>query len=538
MFRVCLAQINTKVGGLKHNHEKITTWLRKYSKDCDLIVFHELSLTGYPPQDLITNQGFLKECKQYLKQIVKESLSHEAALLVGAPTVSNGKIYNSALFIHKGKVLKTFKKIALPNYGVFDEKRWFSVGSGPGVVDFKGKKICVLICEDIWNNKVVERANKLAPDFIVNINSSPFDMEKMSIRLSMVKNFNAPVAYVNQVGGQDDLVFDGKSFVTDSKGEILCKLKAFEEDAIAVDFDSLKQQKITDSDPIADIYNALILGLRDYVQKTGFKKTVLGLSGGIDSALVAAIASDALGAENVLGIRLPSRYSSDHSLRDASDLALNLGCMLETIDIEEVFKSNLNSLSQIFLGHKEDLTEENLQARIRGILLMAVSNKKGSLLLATGNKSEYACGYSTLYGDTCGAFAPIKDIYKTKVYELSKWRNKNIPTLSVCQKTNVIPLSSIEKVPSAELRHNQTDQDSLPDYEILDAILTLLIEKDMSVKEVCKQGFDKKLVTKVYRLLILSEYKRYQVPIGTKVATRDLKRDRRYPIQNSFSIEG
>ncbi len=528
--KITLAQINPKVGDLEHNSTRIIQALKEQSSD--LVVFPELSLVGYPAQDLQLNVGFLKAVKTQMNVLVKFSKEINSAFVIGAPVRSGKKIYNCALVIHKGKILKTIRKIALPNYGVFDEKRIFSSASSPVVFEFKNKRICVLICEDLWEEKVVKKVQSQKPDLVISINASPFDIQKSSKRKELVK-IGIPVVYVNQVGGQDDLVFDGGSFATNQNGEVVSQAKYFEEDfsEININAKSITYQEKSDQEKV---YSALVLGLRDYVHKSGFSKVLLGLSGGIDSALVAAIACDALGSENVRGVRMPSQYSSQHSLDDAKDSADRLGCKLETIAIKNLFETFGVALEESFKNTKSDLTEENLQARIRGVLLMAISNKKGELLLATGNKSEYACGYSTLYGDMCGAFAPLKDVYKTMVYKLSNWRNKNIPTISLLQKLDVIPQSSITKAPSAELKPNQTDQDTLPPYDVLDKILYHLIEEDLSVKEVIKKGFDKKLVTKVYKMLIGAEYKRNQAPLGTKVSVRDLTKDRRYSVVNGY----
>jgi NAD+ synthase len=528
--KIKIAQINPKVGDLVSNTAKITNVLSQGTPD--IVVFPEMSLVGYPAQDLQLNLGFLKAVKTQINALVKFSKDIDSAFVIGAPIKLGKKIYNCALVIHQGKILKTIRKIALPNYGVFDEKRIFSSASSPVVFEFKNKKICVLICEDLWEEKVVKKVQSQKPDLVISINASPFDIQKSNKRKELVK-IGIPVVYVNQVGGHDDLVFDGGSFATNQNGEVILQAKYFEEDfpEINIEAKSITYQEKSDEEKI---YSALVLGLRDYVHKSGFSEVLLGLSGGIDSALVAAIACDALGSENVRGVRMPSQYSSEHSLDDAKDSANMLGCKLETIEIKNLFETFEGALEESFKNTKPDLTEENLQARIRGVLLMAISNKKGELLLATGNKSEYACGYSTLYGDMCGAFAPLKDVYKTMVYKLSNWRNKNIPSISLLKKLDVIPQNSITKPPSAELKPNQTDQDTLPPYDVLDQILYHIIEEDLLVKEVIKKGFDKKLVARTYKMLIAAEYKRNQAPLGTKVSIRDLSKDRRYPVINGY----
>lgn len=537
MTKFTLAQINPRVGDLEYNSHRIIQVLKEHGNSSDIVIFPELCLVGYPAQDLQLNDGFLKVVKKEIKKLQKFSLEYTAAFVIGAPVKSGSKIYNCALFIHKGKILKTIRKIALPNYGVFDEKRIFANATKPVIFEFQQKRICVLICEDMWEAPVIKKVQNLKPDVVIAINASPFDIQKYRTRLEAAKKVGVPVIYVNQVGGQDDLVFDGGSFAMNGIGEIVSQPMFWQEHISIISYQELEakaKHSITTPSDLEQIYNALVLGLKEYVHKSGFSKVLLGISGGIDSALVAAIACDALGSQNVRGIRLPSQYSSQHSLDDALELAQNLRCEIETIAINDLFDKYKEALSDSFKSTKADITEENLQARIRGTILMAISNKKGALLLATGNKSEYACGYATLYGDMCGAFAPLKDVYKTMVYQLANWRNSNIPKISLLKIKEIIPINSIVKAPSAELRPNQTDQDSLPAYDVLDSILYMIIEENLPIKEILKRTSDKKLVRKIYKMLTIAEYKRNQAPLGTKISIRDLSKDRRYPIVNGY----
>lgn len=547
-MRIYLSQTNPLIGDLDQNFNIIEKeYLRANDSVCDLIVFSELNLTGYPPEDLLQKKYFIEAVLQKIQQICALTAKKKCAALLGAPIYEGELLFNAVLLVENGEIIKKFFKKELPNYGVFDEKRYFSACENFESVDFRGFKLVSPICEDVWNEENIEAISKINPDLIINLNASPFSKNKYQKRIEVAKNFAkgvaTPLIYVNQVGGADSIIFDGKSFVLDKKGNIALEMKGFCQDYRMVEVVRVDGEiKINCQDNCEivksvqnDVYSAVLIGLRDYVKKTGFSKVILGMSGGIDSALVAAIAVDALGSENVRLVALPSRYNSQQSLDDAFECAKNLGIKLEVIEIENVFNAILDSLSEKFTDVKSDLTEENMQSRIRGVILMAMSNKFGNLLISTGNKSEMAVGYATIYGDMCGAYNPLKDIYKTEVFALSKWRNKNIPEISVYKKTDLIPRSIIEKPPTAELRFDQKDSDSLPEYDILDQILYKIIEEEKSVEQVISEtNFDENLVKKVAKLFYLSEYKRKQAVIGAKVSEMSFDKDRRYLISNKF----
>lgn len=535
-MKIAIGQINTVVGDLDSNTQKIEEYYLRAVKDkCDIIAFPELTITGYPLCDLATNKTFQKEVAKKIRHLKKLTIGKETALIIGAIQVRNQKLFNIALFIHEG-VEKIISKHALPNYGVFDEKRVFSSTKKSPPIIFKGHKIGLLICEDIWDYKTPNHLASKGAEMLICINSSPYDVSKFLRRLNIISTVqsqaNLPILYVNQVGGQDNIVFDGGSIFVDKGGQHLLKPVFWEEHYEVVDLAKPKHIKLEFSNNIADIYSAIVLGIRDYFAKTGFRKALLGSSGGIDSALVATLAADALGSENVETVMLSSKFTSNESKQDAMLLSKNIGCKHAELSIAESYDSLYQELVNSFSNKTPDVTEENLQARIRGVMLMALSNKAGSLVLTTGNKSEYATGYATLYGDMCGSFAPIKDVYKTQVYELAKWRNSNIPKISKLQKDKLIPQNIITKEPTAELRNNQKDSDTLPQYNILDGILYHIIELNMHPNMI--KGFDKKLVKKVYKMFISSEYKRKQSALGPKISLRELQLDRRYPIANSF----
>lgn len=515
------------------------------SENCDLVVFCEMTICGYPAQDLWLKKYFIAEVEEKIIEIIEATKNSKCAILLGAPTSSTNRIKkeiisNSAILIEKGKVVKVCNKKTLANQGVFDEKRYFEPELAMSFVEFRGFTLAILICEDLWDAKNLFLLKEQVFDLIISLNSSPYSVSKQQDRRNIVQNFtktlNKPLVYVNQVGGQDSLVFDGDSFVMNEAGEVILQMKVFEEnfgiveiekDESCVSFHFNPALVVGSTEKFSNNYNACILGLRDYIQKNGFQKILLGMSGGIDSALVATMAVDALGSENVSLYALPSRYNSETSMIDAKKCAKNLGVNLEVISIEEPFKAMLKAL-----GNVSGLTEENLQSRIRGNILMALSNNSGALLLSTGNKSELACGYATLYGDMCGAFNPIKDLYKTEIFELAKWRNENIPQISFYKNQNLIPQNIITKAPTAELRPNQKDSDSLPEYEILDKILFALIEEQKSITEIIKLGFENSLVKKVAKLFYASEYKRQQSCVGPKISEMSFDKDRRYPITN------
>lgn len=532
-MKITLTQINPTLGSFKDNFEKICAEFA-IAYGTDLQIFPEMALTGYPLEDLARNAEFQKSVEEFNTKIVEFSPDHVIAF--GTIFIEDDKLYNGAIIAKSGEIIAKIKKQELPNYGVFDEKRVFDKGLISEPIEINGARVGFLICEDAWIEENSKLLKEKGAEVIAVLNASPFEQNKLLSRISLVKKIasdtSTKVVYVNLVGGQDSLVFDGNSFAINKHGNFLVSPLGWNARTKTIDLaEEASGEYLYNLEK--EIYNALILGLRDYVQKSGFKSVLLGLSGGIDSALVAVIAADALGSENVLGVRLPSKYSSNHSLEDAKILAENLNMDLKTIEIEKINQGFLDLLAPEFKGLDSDITEENLQSRIRGVILMALSNKLKKLLITTGNKSEYATGYATLYGDMNGAFGVIKDLYKTEVYRLAKWRNENIPDLSICPVQNPIPLSSIIKPPSAELRPDQTDQDSLPEYDVLDPILYGLIEEDNPKAELYKQH-PKELVDKIYHLVKISEFKRRQSAIGPKISKRDFTKDRRYPIVNKF----
>jgi NAD+ synthase (glutamine-hydrolysing) len=573
-FRIALAQINTTVGDIDGNAARIIDTLRAAEQaGAELVAFPELALTGYPPEDLLLKPGFIQDNLVALDELAKAT--RETVAVVGfVDRVSD--IYNAAAVLHGGRVVGVYHKQFLPTYGVFDEDRYFQPGREAPIFRLGEISLGVNICEDIWYAVGPANAQSLAgAELIVNINASPFSDQKPAFRKEMLAtraaDNQALVAYVNLVGGQDELVFDGHSLVFDASGEQLAQGKPFAEDLLIIDLDvaavfrerlhdprrrkeHLRREADRPAHPIEiapqraalprpplpprpccaemsrveEVYAALVLGTRDYVHKTGFRRVVLGLSGGIDSSLVAAVAADALGPEHVLGVSMPSRYSSQHSKDDARELAEALGIEYQVVPIEPGFRGMLETLSGVFRDVPPDVTEENLQARIRGQILMAISNKFGHLVLTTGNKSEMATGYATLYGDMAGGFAVIKDVPKTLVYEVARYRNTLGPR-------PVIPENVLVKPPSAELRPDQTDQDSLPPYEVLDPILTAYVEEDRTVAEIIQLGFDPAIVRRVVGLVDRNEYKRRQAPPGVKITGRAFGRDRRLPITNRYS---
>ncbi len=575
-IRIALAQINVTVGDLAGNEQKIKDTIQKAREfQADLIAFPELAIPGYPPEDLLLRPQFVQDNINCLQRIVPATQGITA--IVGFANREQDKLFNAAAILADGKWIDVYHKIHLPNYGVFDEKRYFEAGHRPLILELNDIKIGVSICEDIWiQNSVIEtQALSTGAEIILNISSSPYHSGKVEERENLLKhnavNNRALVCYVNLIGGQDELVFDGNSLVVNEQGEILARGKQFEEDLIVIDLDvaalpqirsadpsyqQRRQQfeppfkielvdlpmtsrgqapkkpiitraKVDRLDPIAEIYQALVLGTRDYVRKNGFKKVVLGLSGGIDSALTAAIAVEALGAENVIGVSMPSVFSSQGSLDDAAQLAKNLNIKNLVIPIQDTFEAYQTMLRETFAGLPFDIAEENIQARIRGNIIMALSNKFGWLALSTGNKSEISVGYCTLYGDMAGGFAVIKDVPKTLVYQLAKKLNETLGR-------DIIPQSTMTKPPSAELRPNQKDEDSLPPYDILDPILAEYVEKDASVEEIVALGFDEAIVRKVIRLVDQSEYKRRQGAPGVKITPRSFGKDRRMPITNRY----
>jgi NAD+ synthase len=478
------------------------------------------------------------------------TLGHKAAILIGSVWQSgkrSQKLFNAALWLENGSVKLAQPKVSLPNYGVFDEKRLFDKGDLPEIVKWRGLHLALMVCEDAWKKVVANHLAHYGLDLAIVINASPYEIGKTSVRRDILRKrqrkMKCPAIYLNTVGGQDELVFDGGSFVLDGQGREVITLPSFREATAELEFSPAKgsfaasaeftpgEQELTEEE---EIYQAMMLGLKDYVEKNHFPGVVLGLSGGIDSALTAAVAVDALGADRVHALMLPSRFTSQESLDDAAETARLLGIRLDTVSIEESFQNMEKSLAAVFAGKPRDLTEENLQSRIRGNLLMAVSNKLGSMVLTTGNKSEMSVGYATLYGDMCGGYSVLKDLYKTRVFKLSEWRNSHKPRLAQGPEGAVMPERVIAKPPTAELRENQRDEDSLPPYAVLDAVLELLVEGQQSVDEVVERGFDRALVERVAAMLYRAEYKRRQAPPGVKVTGMSFGRDRRYPITNGF----
>jgi NAD+ synthase len=541
---IALAQLNPTVGDIDGNLARIRGARdRAAAAGADLVVVSELALIGYPPEDLVLRPSVVDACHAAIECLVRES--HNApALIATTPWREDGRVYNAAIVIDSGATARRFKS-DLPNYGVFDEKRVFAPGPLPEPVNFRGIKIGVPVCEDIWTPACTTHLARAGAEFFLVPNGSPFETGKFPTRVELararVKETNRALVYVNQIGGQDELVFDGRSFVLDRGGDIACSMAGWEE-ALGLtqwtrgsDGWTCERGHIeAASDPLEDTYTALIIGLRDYVEKNGFPGIVLGLSGGVDSALSAVVAVDALGPERVLGVRLPSPFTGEVSMDEAQLLADRLGIRLLTLPIEQVMASAEAALAPVFDGRPRDVTEENLQARIRGLLLMALSNKFGSMLLTTGNKSEMSVGYATLYGDMCGGFSVLKDIYKTEVYRLSHWRNANRPPAAKGPASGAIPERTLTRPPTAELRPNQTDQDSLPPYDQLDAILTGLIEEEKSVDEIASNVAPRAIVSRVQQMLYTAEYKRRQAPPGVKVSRRSFGRDRRYPITNRY----
>ena len=545
-INIALVQENPIVGNVEHNYNLILKARNDTnSENTDLIVFSELFMSGYPPEDLVLRYSFLDEIDTYLKLLVEETKKPGPAILVGLPVRDKNQIFNSVVLIDNGEIISIQHKCHLPNYDVFDEERIFNKGNLPGPINFRGLKIGVAICEDIWHEDVVECLAETGAELLIVLNGSPYNREKQDLRTNVamqrVVESGLGLVYVNQIGGQDELVFDGGSFIINPDYSMPVKLPNFvsniQNTLWTKDNDKWLCKTVvqqTDTEELEDIYSACVIGLRDYVQKNKFKEVLIGLSGGIDSAIVSCIAVDALGSENVQCVMLPSKYTSKESLADAIECAQNLGVNPDEISIEKMVDAAEDQLNPFFEGTNKDITEENIQSRIRAVLLMALSNKFNKLLLTTGNKSEMAVGYATLYGDMSGAFNPIKDIYKTEVYKIAEMRNNTKPEFCLGPNHEVIPKNIITKAPTAELRDNQKDQDSLPEYDVLDDILYKLIEEEISVKDIIKSGHDKQWVTKIQNLLYISEYKRRQAPPGVKISSKNFGKDRRYPITNNF----
>lgn len=546
-MKIALVQINPVIGDFDTNCKKIVSFAQKaFEADCKLVVFPELVVSGYPPQDLLERHSFIEDHKLALQNLTKDLPDLDVMLgTVESRDGEHGKtLYNSAIVIRNGEVIYRARKQLLPSYDVFDETRYFEPGEPSGLYHLDGENFGVTVCEDVWHNEIREYEVAPVDDIhqyaasrgkhltaMINISASPFQREKEDLRRSIFRaycdQFKTPFFYCNQVGGQDSLIFDGRSLVLNKDGETIAQAVGFAEDMIVVDTGRWQGDMHAPVDPptILSVYDGLVLGVRDYVKKCGFSSAVIGLSGGIDSALTAAIAVDALGAENVLGVAMPSQYSSAGSLQDAEQLAENLKCKFEVIPIAPLFKTFESSLAHLFEGLEEDLTEQNLQARIRGNLLMALSNKFGHILLTTGNKSEMAVGYCTLYGDMSGGLAVISDVPKQLVYELSHYVNRE---------TEIIPDRIIEKPPSAELKPDQLDQDDLPPYEVLDKILEMYLEEGVGVTEIINRGYSDSLVKDIVRRVKVNEYKRKQAPMGLKVTSKAFGCGRRYPTTQNY----
>ena len=535
ILSIALAQINLVVGDLVGNADRIIQTAVRARDDlgCQCVVFPELAITGYPPEDLLLRPSFIAGSLAELDRVRSETAG--IAILLGHPSWVDNKLYNTASLMHDGRVLGAYFKQCLPNYSVFDEKRYFVAGTEPCVVPLFGVRIGITICEDVWQDGPIEQAARSGADLVVNINASPFHIDRPRERFDIVsrrsQDNGVPIVYVNMVGGQDELVFDGASFVVDRHGGITQRCAQFNEDLVRVDFSigppliPVVAEIVPDVPLEQSVYRAIVTGVRDYVLKNGFRGAVIGLSGGIDSALTLAVAVDAIGAENVEAVLMPSRYTSDMSIADAESEAKSLGVEYHTISIEPMFEAFMQQLGPVFTNRPKDVTEENLQARCRGVLLMAISNKTGKIVITTGNKSEMAVGYATLYGDMAGGFAAIKDVPKTLVYKLAEYRN------TIAQ---VIPDRVLTRPPSAELAPDQKDEDTLPPYDVLDPILERYIEHDQSAQEIIAAGFDSETVYRVVGLVDTNEYKRRQGAPGVRITQRAFGRDRRYPITSKF----
>ena len=544
-LKIALAQLNPLVGDVSGNADKLISIRSKLNSEVDLLVAPELYISGYPIDDLVLREDFLNLVESEINKLVEITKDSKSAIIFGAPRKDNKVIKNSVYVIENGRIVAIKDKYELPNTGVFDEQRIFTQGELEDCVKIKNVKFGLPICEDIWEKTVLEKLSKNGAEIIVAINASPFttskSFERDHVTLSRVKEIKLPLIYLNRTGGQDELIFDGSSFALNSDGSKFFCSSEFKEEVSIIDLTKENGKWVglgnlnKNTSETERLYKALVLGLRDYVNNNKFSGVVLGLSGGIDSALVAAIATDAFGPKMVQAIMLPSPFTGQESLNDAKDAANLLKIKLSNLKINEAMKIIDKTLGE-FNGQSflPGITEENIQSRLRGLLLMALSNRYGYMVLATGNKSEYAVGYSTLYGDMCGGFAPIKDVWKTDVFNLCKWRNENYSELFKGPKGKVIPENIITKPPTAELKDNQKDTDNLPEYEILDEILKGLVEKEISVEKIVSKGFDRKIVEKTAQLLARSEYKRFQAAPGPKVTAKAFGRDRRFPLTSGF----
>ncbi len=545
-LKVALAQLNPKVGDVAGNLAKVRAARAQAAvQGADLVLCAETVLSGYPPEDLVLKPAFQKACHDAVEALRTDTVDGGPALFVTTPWREGDKLHNAIIALDKGAIIGKRFKVDLPNYGVFDDKRVFAPGPMPGPLVFNGVRIGVPICEDMWTPDVVECITETGGEIILVPNGSPYEVGKTDIRVQLgvqrVVESGLPFVYLNQVGGQDELIFDGGSFALGADRALKAKLASFAEQVATIEFRRGPKGWECQPGPIApemsdieSIYRAMVLGLRDYVNKTGFPSVVIGLSGGVDSAITAAVAADALGSERVHAIMMPSPYTSRESLEDAEACARAIGVRYDIVDIAPAMEAFRGMLRPLFGNRAADVTEENIQSRARGVTLMAVSNKLGGMVVTTGNKSEMAVGYATLYGDMCGGFNVLKDVYKTTVFELCRWRNRHLPEGALGRPGAVIPARIIDKPPSAELRPDQKDSDALPPYPTLDAILKGLIERDLSTAELAREGHDPDVVDRVWRLLEGAEYKRRQAPPGVKITSRNISRERRYPIVNGF----
>ena len=536
-MKIGLAQLNTHVGAIDANTQKILSTARQARDElgCDLVLYPELTISGYPPEDLLLHRGMRTRVQAALDEVL-EGIDG-VALFLGYPEYDGETIYNSGVLLRDGAILACHRKRVLPNFAVFDEKRYFAAGVAPTVIDFEGLRLGLMICEDAWERGPARATVEAGADVLLVLNGSPFHRQQQRVREEVLgaraRESHRPLIYVNMVGGQDELVFDGGSVALDADGAVVFRAPSFEEGLYAVELRALEAggaevvpgEAIPELPYAQSVYSALVLGTRDYVNKNGFEGVVLGLSGGVDSALTLCVAVDALGAERVHAVMMPSRYTSDMSLADSARQAADLNVRYDILPIEPMFTATLEVLKDLFRGFDADATEENIQARCRGILLMAVSNKFGKMLLTTGNKSEMAVGYATLYGDMAGGFAPLKDCSKTLVYELARYRNGL---------GRVIPERVLTREPTAELRPGQKDTDSLPPYDVLDPILEAFIERDYSVDQIAELGFERATVGRVLEMVKRNEYKRRQAPPGVRVSSRAFGRDWRYPITSGY----
>ncbi len=546
-LKIALAQINPTVGDVDGNAAKLLAARAEAAKrGADLVVPGELVISGYPPEDLVLKPAFQEACEAATARVAAATADGGPAVLITTPWREDGALHNAALLADQGRIQAKRFKVDLPNYGVFDEKRVFRSGPMPGPMVFRGVRLGVPICEDIWTPDVPECLIESGAEILVVPNGSPYESDKQDQRINLavarVNETGLPLVYVNQVGGQDELVFDGGSFVVGADKRLNVMLPSFREDLAVTDWRRGNDGKwicvegplSKPADGLVAIYHAMMLGLRDYVEKNRFPGVILGLSGGIDSALTAAVAVDALGPERVRGVRFPSPYSSQHSLDDAEETGGLLGIRVDTVPIEPAMQAFDHMLRQLYNERPPDITEENIQARVRGVAIMALSNKLGHMVLTTGNKSEMSVGYATLYGDMCGGYSVLKDVYKMTVFALARWRNQHFPEGARGPDGRAVPERSITKPPSAELKPGQLDEDSLPPYAVLDDILICLIEHEMAPREIAARGHDPATIERVQRMLYVAEYKRRQAPPGVKISRRAFGRDRRYPITNAF----